>query len=538
MSQASLSPSRNRQDRPGPVQRPCRATLPAYLHLRGATYYFKRKIPADSAGAFPNYKGQVWKCLGTGLLERAKVMLAVEVTEFNLTLAQYRQQKVRALHQPERLTHQATVTPALPDPAVPNPELAPAEAARLALMRSLEQGLAQLREMTGTAAIQTLVSSPAAQPRSAVAETSAAPDQGRSVATPNQGKGSLALLHLFEHWRLGQSNARSIGAVEKVVMDFRQLHGPLPLEAITRQHVRDYRDQLIEQRLASGTIKNRIGFLSTLFRFGQVELIEHLHANPFEKINVVAVEPLREPKDRRAFEVAELNTMFSSRLYTEGYRPEGQALEAAYWLPLLGPFVGARIEELCQLRIGDIQCINGHWCIRISDIGEDQELKTKSSERRVPLHADVIKAGFLAYVAGVAKQAKAKKGSDAFESQLFPSLSNDNANGTHSNAAGKWFARYMESIGLDDPSLDYHSFRYTFKQACSLCGIDNEVRDALCGHWVGNRDAGRTYMKGKNRQYPYPLLVAAIDKLTYAELRISHLFVKDPQEGVQEYLTR
>ena len=74
MSQASLSPSRNRQGRPGPAQRPCRAALPAYLHLRGATYYFKRKIPADSAGAFPNYKGQVWKCLGTGLLERAKAI--------------------------------------------------------------------------------------------------------------------------------------------------------------------------------------------------------------------------------------------------------------------------------------------------------------------------------------------------------------------------------------------------------------------------------------------------------------------------------
>jgi hypothetical protein len=96
----------------------------------------------------------------------------------------------------------------------------------------------------------------------------------------------------------------------------------------------------------------------------------------------------------------------------------------------------------------------------------------------------------------------------------------------------------LETIGLDDHRLDYHSFRYTFRQQCSLCGIENEVRDALTGHWVSNNDAGRTYMKGENRQYPFPKLVSAVKLLRYDELKISHIFVKNPLVDVESILSK
>jgi len=38
-------------------------------------------------------------------------------------------------------------------------------------------------------------------------------------------------------------------------------------------------------------------------------------------------------KDRRAYTSSELNKIFSSKLYTQGYRPMGQVGEAAYWAP-------------------------------------------------------------------------------------------------------------------------------------------------------------------------------------------------------------
>ena len=64
------------------------------------------------------------------------------------------------------------------------------------------------------------------------------------------------------------------------------------------------------------------------------------------------------------------------------------------------------------------------------------------------------------------------------------------------------------------------------------------MKDALTGHWVGKSDGGRTYMKGENNQYPFPALVDAIKKLRYDELRIEHLFVEEPMEGVEEALIR
>jgi hypothetical protein len=64
--------------------------LPKYLFRSGSTLYFKRKIPADVAHGLPECKGQMWKFLGTSLLEKARVALAVEVAEFDLKVAALR----------------------------------------------------------------------------------------------------------------------------------------------------------------------------------------------------------------------------------------------------------------------------------------------------------------------------------------------------------------------------------------------------------------------------------------------------------------
>lgn len=368
---------------------------------------------------------------------------------------------------------------------------------------------------------------PVAKRTSPHAPHGAVPQLGAPPRQPGPGAAIVTMLHLFEDWKLKQTRPRTLAAVHNVVMDFRTLHGFLAVPDITKAHVRAYRDVLIERSLSKGTIENRIGFLSTLVRHGMRELVEDLVRNPFERIDVVGAQGLRAPKDRRAFSVKELNTLFASRLYTQGYRPDGQAIDAAYWVPLLGPFVGARIEELCQLRLDDVQRINGVWCIRICDLDEEQNVKTESSFRRIPLHDVVIRSGFLVYAARMAA---------AGHERLFPTLSNHNAHRIYSNAVGKWFGRYLETIGLSDSRLDYHSFRYSFKQQCSLCGVSEEVRDALAGHWVGAKDASRAYLRGENRQYSYPKLTEGIRQLSYEELQVDHLFVDSPLDGLDVLL--
>jgi integrase len=65
------------------------------------------------------------------------------------------------------------------------------------------------------------------------------------------------------------------------------------------------------------------------------------------------------------------------------------------WLPLLGAYSGARLSEICQLRVQDITEVNGIWCMKILP---EAGLKTAGSERVVPLHPAVIEAGFLQFV--------------------------------------------------------------------------------------------------------------------------------------------
>lgn len=489
-----------------------RAT-PKYLHKRGGIFYFKRKIPSDVAHGFPEYKEQVWKSLGTGLLHRARVHLAVEVTEFELKVATLRRQSADEF---------ARLVGCVARPSVSSVAVAPSGPPAVVEPQSIGTAAVSVAGLASAAGAQKKQGFNRTPPRSTESSATEALGGRQRVSAPE-----VTMLHLFEDWKRKQTRPRTIGAVEKAVLEFRNVCGALNVYEIEKAHARSYRDSLIEASLSKGTIENRLGFLSTLVRHGMKELAEDLVKNPFERIDVIGAQGLRTPKNRRAFSVKELNMLFESALYTENERPQGQAVDAAYWTPLLGPFVGARIEEICQLRIEDIQRVNGVWCIRICDLDDEQEIKTESSFRRVPLHNKVIQAGFLVYAAKIAA---------AGHQRLFPTLSNDNANRIYSNAVGKWFGRYLSTIGLDDPRLDFHSFRYSFKQQCSLCGVSNEVRDALSGHWVGTKDSGRAYLVGENRQYSYPMLVEAIERLDYDGLRMSHLSVPDPFAGVEVLL--
>ena len=509
--------------------------LPKYLHHRGKSFYFKRRIPADVVEGFPQFTGQVWKSLDTDSLSTARVFLSVELTEFELTVANLRRSKAlesaKSVSAKEikpllSITRRVTRPPILSEVGSALEAFQPKSLPKKGCAVGSATTAPTLTGVLVTPAIP-LASSSAKGKKIAVS----AKRQATTVGSQNFG-GNLILptmSHLFESWKRNQTRQRSVNAVHTAVMEFRTLHGLLPVEQIEKKHARAYRDHLIDRQLSKRTVEGRLGFLSTLMRHGMRELVDHLHFNPFEHIDVSGAQGIRIPKDRRAYSVSELNQIFASRLYTQGYRPDGQAADASYWVPILGPFLGARIEELCQLRVEDVHRVNGVWCVRICDLDEDQKVKTSSSFRRVPLHDAVIRSGFLVYVAKMAT---------AGHERVFPTLTNDNANSIYSNSVGKWYGRYLESIGLSDHRLDFHSFRYSFRQQCSLCGIENEVRDALTGHWVSKNDAGRTYMKGENRQYPFPKLAFAIGQLRYEEMKIAHIYVDEPMNGVEAALLK
>ena len=54
------------------------------------------------------------------------------------------------------------------------------------------------------------------------------------------------------------------------------------------------------------------------------------------------------------FELSDLQVIFRTPVFVQGERSKGGQGEAAFWLPLLALFTGARLNELASLKAADV----------------------------------------------------------------------------------------------------------------------------------------------------------------------------------------
>ncbi|MBH1566574.1 site-specific integrase [Stenotrophomonas maltophilia] len=169
----------------------------------------------------------------------------------------------------------------------------------------------------------------------------------------------------------------------------------------------------------------------------------------------------------KAYDRAQIHALFA---------PEALAKlsESARWASLLGLYTGARASEVGQLLIKDVFEEDGIPCLRVSDEGEHQKVKTEVSLRTVPLHPELLKMGFLKWV-----DDKRKAG----ESRLFPA-----AKATAVNGQGNWitkaFSRHLAEVGKgwEPAKRGFHSLRKTFIQELQGAGVVSELRAQIVGH--------------------------------------------------------
>src|SRR5262249_47943511 len=164
-------------------------------------------------------------------------------------------------------------------------------------------------------------------------------------------------------------------------------------------------------------------------------------------------EPGREP-----WEPAELRVLFSSPVFAEGVRPKAGGGEAAFWLPLLGIFTGARLGELAPLTSADVgndEAAGNPTISIIEDAELSKRLKTRGSRRIIPVHPELVRLGFIDFV----EQARRERGGKA---RLFPLLS-PGPRGGFGEAWSKWFGRYIRGLGIRNRDRVFHSFRHGFK---------------------------------------------------------------------------
>jgi integrase len=243
----------------------------------------------------------------------------------------------------------------------------------------------------------------------------------------------------------------------RVIRDLRAFLGHDDAGKLTSGDVVKWKAHLVEGELHPKTIKDaKLAPLRAILQWGADN--NHLPSNPASRVTIEVKQ--RAGDGKRGFSDDEA-TLILRAAFAE---KDG----AKKWIPILGAYSGARVAELAQLRVGDVVEISGVHCFRITpDAGP---LKTRSSERIVPLHPAVVEAGFLKFVQGV------KQG------PLFPSMKPD-VFGSRGGNATKILGRWVRGLGLTDERLSpNHSWRHRFKTLCRRHGLAIDIANAITGH--------------------------------------------------------
>jgi len=236
--------------------------------------------------------------------------------------------------------------------------------------------------------------------------------------------------------------------------------------------------QVIEkakQTISITTFNNWVKNLITLFKFAQRE--GYCDNNPFEGLKVK--QRVKASEQRSRLSDNDLQQLFDLGRYPD----KTDKLPYRYWLPYLGLYTGARLNELCQLYLDDFVFVDGIDCIHIRESRPDQKLKNLTSERVVPINSKLKELGLLQYVAHLRKTDSVR---------LFPELRWSKFHG-YGVAPSIWFSRYMAARGLKSSTerKDFHSFRHTVADSLKQQGVSEEFVAGLLGHSTGGITFGR-----------------------------------------------
>jgi hypothetical protein len=278
-------------------------SLPKYLFKRGHTFYFKRKIPTDVADGFPEFREQVWRSLGTCLLAKARVLLAVEVTEFDLKVAEMRRGQAvnRATDCGAEHSGPVAAPPCGASVLVANPVRAPAPSSIVGRANPAPRTVASALEASPQPAPSRTV-----RPVRSVATT--LPAATASTQAKATGPNRPSMLHLFEDWKQKQTRPRTVNSVHTPVMEFRTLHGAVAVEDLVKAHARAYRPSLARWRdstidadkcenvcTAAGSVNSSAGtYTAWIDVMAPLSVLAMRSSNPASSVAIVGWYPRRD----------------------------------------------------------------------------------------------------------------------------------------------------------------------------------------------------------------------------------------------------
>jgi integrase len=374
---------------------------------------------------------------------------------------------------------------------------------------------------------------------------------GEPIETPKFTRGSSGapatagtLRDAVAGWEKERSRpAGTVHEYKRAVEMFIQLHGDLAVVEIKRPHVRQYREaiQAVPRhragklrkatlpelsawglkhpeapKVSAATVNKQLGAVMAIASWGHANGIipeDAPWSDPFAKMSVQ-----EDQSERTSFETAELQRLFAAPVFTRHEYPEGGRGSTAFWLPLLALLTGARQGELAGLSASDVQLdteTSTPLLFITEKVSRGRTLKTKASQRVVPIHAELVRLGFLRYV----EEVRRVDGADAW---LFPLVAPVKGK-ARSSTWSKWFGRYLRAQGVTDTNKVFHSLRHRFKDEARAGGVAVEVHNALMGQADASTVGGRYGAKEMLARFTVKVLRTAVAKVAYRGLDLTRV---------------
>lgn len=286
----------------------------------------------------------------------------------------------------------------------------------------------------------------------------------------------MSVWEAFEGWHNERKPAPStVNRWRGVFLDLDSFHNGKDVALLTDADAVRWKDKLMASGNLSGRTANEVYITAANRIFGWVKSQKKIAANPFEGVKVSAK---KVKHTKTEFQSDDAITILKASLEPQARHMKPHRRSAIRWVPWICAYTGARPGEITQVRKQDIeQHKDGFWTLRI--LPEAGTVKG-GEPRHVPLHDDLVNQGFIDFVK------KAKEGPLFYDQNGERKTKKVDALDPPRPQyviARQKLGDWVRKLGIDDKRVSpNHSWRHTFKRRAARAGIEQRIRDGMCGH--------------------------------------------------------
>jgi integrase len=236
--------------------------------------------------------------------------------------------------------------------------------------------------------------------------------------------------------------------------------------------------------LEAGSLNLHLTFIDQLFDLAEAEGVDLDPKLKVTKLRAIDSTDERERDERLKLPLSKIEDLFAQPPFVncagwDHQSKEGAAGEslvfhgALYFIPMMIFYAGGRREEYCGLMTDDVIEDNGSYPYLHIAKNKFRRIKNGQSRRNIVIHPELVRLGFLRYVALIR--------SLGYE-LVFPDLFSPTTKSPLGNRYYKIFKPVLVTAGITEEGLGSHALRHAFGAILKKKHVREELRADLLGH--------------------------------------------------------